>query len=210
MRYFNRELEHALDKPNIYTLLSEATDRTLRIGYDMDDVLADLDNVLRQEVAKIVGKPMPHDERRSFYFENVPEILERLKLDKNQLGGLVVQSFNKVFGDRASDIRPMTDAVRVLKQLENEGHYIVIITSRKKSRSYDMTKEWLKMVGLDHIPIYFEHGKPKPTNITTTKIKCRITIKTTASTMELNLCRTSTRTCCTLRPPRRSTSTISG
>lgn len=141
-------------------LIAEALNRRLRIGYDLDDVLADLDQVLRQEVSKMVGKYIPKDSRSSYYFEDIPQLLDKLGIDKDKLGPLVVQSFSKVFGDRKNDIAPISGAIRTIKTLQKDGHKIIIITARNRKRGGDVTYEWLNRMGLNGIPVYFAGSGP--------------------------------------------------
>jgi len=140
--------------------IAEDIGRILRVGYDLDDVLADLDQILRQEVSKAAKGYIPKDSRTSYYFEDIPELLSKLNMTKDQLGPLVVKCFGEVFGKRRNQIAPLTGAIQTIKELQKDGHSVVIITARDKKRSAEITHEWLRTMGLAGIPIYFAGTGP--------------------------------------------------
>jgi len=144
--HFDKQLSVAL----------EDIGRRLRIGYDLDDVLADLDQVLRQRLSLIINKYVPKGDRTSFYFEDIPALLAKLGMTKEQLGPLVVDSFKHI---NMEQLPSLSNAVSTIKQLQRDGHTIIIITARSK-KSQDVTRSWLKRVGIGHVPVYFAGSGP--------------------------------------------------
>lgn len=147
--YFIQALDAAL-------LHLEDINRYLRIGYDLDDVLADLDMILRQKLSVRVNKYVAKSDRRSFYFEDIPELLDKLGITKEQLGPLVVDCFKFI---KMDELPAVESAVRTIKNLQKDGHEIFIITARSK-KSSEITYTWLSKLGLANIPVYFAGSGP--------------------------------------------------
>jgi 5'(3')-deoxyribonucleotidase len=150
MNHFNRQLQQALDN------IQEDINRYLKIGYDLDDVLADLDQILRQRLSKLVQRYISKPERTSFYFEDIPTILQKLGLTKEQLGPLVVDCFKHISMDKLPAVE---SAIRTIKNLQKDGHTIIIITARSKKQEAT-TKHWLNNMGLKGIQIFFAGSGP--------------------------------------------------
>tara|TARA_R110000765_G_scaffold406794_1_gene503866 strand:- start:45 stop:704 length:660 start_codon:yes stop_codon:yes gene_type:complete len=151
--------------------IHEDIQRKLRVGYDMDDVLADLDQVLRQEVSKKTGKYIAKPDRTEYYFEDIPALLDKLGMSKEELGPLVVKSFGNVFGHRKSDITAISGSINTIKELQKDGHSVIIITARDKKRSFDITNEWLKYMGIGDVKVYFAGTGPDRTAPKNSKAK---------------------------------------
>lgn len=156
-------------------IVNETIHRKLKIGYDMDDVLVDLDQILRQELSLVLkdhtNSPyIPKDMRTGYYFEDIPEILEKTGLNKEILGQLVVKTFGRVFGNRKKDLVPINGIINTINQLKRDGHEITIITARRKSSAPE-TYEWLNRMGLKDIKVYFAGTGPDRTGPKNSKAK---------------------------------------
>lgn len=149
MSVFDVKLDRALG-------LFEDIGRYLRIGYDLDDVLADLDQVLRQRLSVVLRRYVPKMDRTSFYFEDIPDLLAKLGMTKEELGPLVVDSFKTI---NMESLPSLGSAVSTIKQLLRDGHEVVIITARSK-KSEGVTRSWLRRMGIGGVPVYFAGSGP--------------------------------------------------
>ena len=117
----------------------------MNIGIDIDNVISNFDEVLKQEFLKHdkelrntgIINPEAHitkgmfdwtdDELWPFYLENIERIAQKLDV--------------------------IEGAKKYIEKLKEDGHTIVIITGRDNgeyTNPYDMTKKWLKEKGVEY------------------------------------------------------------
>lgn len=110
---------------------------------------------------------MQKQDRVSFYFEDIPKLLDKLGMTKEQLGPMVVDCFKHI---NMAELPAMESAVKTIRGLLKDGHEVYIITARSK-KSSDVTRMWLDKLGLGNIPIYFAGSGPVRTAPKNSKAK---------------------------------------
>lgn len=136
---------------NIFGAIAEDIKRSLRVGYDLDDVIADLDMMVRQRLGVILGRYLPKEARTCHYFSDVPGLPEKLGLTPEELRSLVIDCYNEI---DYKDLPVSTSAVKMINKLKNDGHQVYIITARNANLK-DVTARWLDDMGITNVPVYF-------------------------------------------------------
>lgn len=122
-----------------------------RIGYDMDDVIIDTDTQLREKIFQLFRVDISREDRQSYYFGDIPDLLSKLGVSKNELENMVLAAFKDLAKDGMMP-GPITGAVKAIKELQKMGHKVYIITARSRD---DLIIKHLAKLGIVPERIYF-------------------------------------------------------
>ena len=130
----------------------------MRIGVDIDGVLTDLEGFL-------------HDYAIDFYKSKGIELLDPKGYDVKGMFGIskdLVYDFWFEYLPKYFSMPPRVKAAEIIKKLQNEGNYIIIISARGSGKDEDtlgkeytkfVTDKWLSMHGINADIILYTDGR---------------------------------------------------
>jgi HAD superfamily hydrolase (TIGR01509 family) len=114
----------------------------MKIGIDFDDVLTDTSHVLFAAMNEQLGKNVSYDEVTEYAWEPVFNISK----------ATMQQTYRKIAQQHSfhQALPLLANAQKVLHQLKNDGHQLIIISARETAE-LPFTTVWLKEQGLLHL-----------------------------------------------------------
>ena len=116
----------------------------MKIGIDIDDTLAQTSNYLMPFAIKF-DKDVLH---KNGVVDSTKDLPRCFDWTNDELSLF----FKTVFEKEVLNIPPMEDARNIISKLKDEGHSIVIISSRNNNQlslPYELTKKWLNVHGIE-------------------------------------------------------------
>ncbi len=109
-----------------------------RLGFDLDDVIADTSSALLQYAKEEHGVELTEEQRKHYKLEEMPGLDPWIAAD------VYKQVLDPAF---FMDVKPVEGAKDVLRFLKRKGRRINIITARPED-NFSFTSKWLKQNGL--------------------------------------------------------------
>ena len=129
----------------------------MKIGIDIDDTLAQTSNYLMSFAIKF-DKDVLH---KNGIIDNTKDLPRCFDWTNDELSLF----FKTVFEKEVLNIPPMDDARNIINKLKDEGHSIVIISSRNNSQlslPFELTQKWLNVNGIEVDKLIVNVGSELP------------------------------------------------